>query len=333
MRSMLRAVAALVVALGLSAALLAASGQPAGEAIRALLLGGTGSVAAFLGSASRATPLLLTGPAVAVALTAGRFNIGAEGQLAVGALVAATTAANLPLPGPLATAVGLILGAVSGGLWAIPASWLRERRGIHEVITTLLLNYVARNLTHFLASGPWREPSGQAPQTAAIPWPLPRLDASGGVHVGLWIALPVAIVVSVALAHSVAGFELRWVGAGAEAARRAGIPVERWRHRAFALSGALCGLAGGLVVCGATPFRRFPADFYGVGYGFDGLAIALMAAGSPLALAPVAFLFAALGEGARAMEFETGTPRQLGQVVEALVVLAVSARLVLGRRR
>lgn len=332
MTALLRGLLALAVALALAATLLAATGQPPWDTLRALLLGGTGSAAALSGTVARATPLLLTGSAVALALTAGRFNIGAEGQLAVGALVAAAVAVALPVPAPVATAVGLVLGALAGGLWALPASWLRERRGTHEVITALLLNYVARNLTHYLAAGPWREPSGQAPQTATILAPLPRLEA-GGVHVGLLVALPLALLVSVGLARGVAGFELRWAGAAAEAARRAGVPVERLRHRAFLLSGALCGLAGGLVVCGETPFRRFPADFYGVGYGFDGLAIALMADGAPLMLAPLALLFAAIGEGARAMEFETGTPRQLGQVVEALVVLAVSARFVIRRRR
>lgn len=322
----LRTLGALGVALAVGATVLAATGQPPGPALKALALGGFGSISALAGTVARATPLFLTGPAVAIALATGRFNIGAEGQLAVGALVAAAVAAYAPLPGVAALVLGLALGTAAGALWALPASWLRERRGVHEVITALLLNYIARNLTHFLAAGPWREPAGTSPQTAAISATLPRLNAGADLHLGLCVALPLSLTLALLLSRGVVGFELTWIGAAPEAARRAGIAVERLRHRTFCLSGALAGLAGGLVVCGETPFRRFPADFYGIGYGFDGLAVALVAAGSPLALIPVALLFAGLGEGARAMEFETGTPRQVGQVLEALVLLAFSAR-------
>jgi simple sugar transport system permease protein len=331
----LRPLGALALALLLGAILIAAvQHDPAAPraAYGALVRGAFGDTDAWAGTLARTTPLLLTGAAVAVALTAGLINIGAEGQMAVGGLAAVTVGFGLKdLPAPLLLPLALGVGALGGGLWAVGPALLRVRRGAHEVITAILLNYVAQNVTRYLVAGPLRDPTGQAPQTPEVGATLVRIAGTTPLHAGLPIAVGLVLLLAFAVRRSVAGYELRFVGAGSDAAQAAGIATDRVRVRAFVLSGALAGLAGAVTLLGAVPFRRFPADFYGVGYGFDGLAIALLAGAAAgrsafLGVLPTALLFGALGAGAEAMAFETGTPKQLVQVIEAILIVAVAAR-------
>lgn len=331
LRATTRLALLLLFALGASAALLQATGQPALEALAALWTGGFGTPDAIAATLARATPLLLTGVAVQVALASGRLNIGAEGQMAVGALTAAALAAALPLPGPLLLAVASVGAMAAGGAWAWLPAVLRERRGAHEVVTALLCNTIARNVTRHLAAGPLREPGGASPQTAPIAASLPRLFPEHDIHVGLLVALAAVAAAAWWLRASVAGYETRVAGAAPDAARHAGIGVGSVCVRAFVASGALAGLAGAVVVLGETPFRRFPADFYGNGAGFDGLAVALLAGGQPWAAVPAAVAFGGLIQGADAMAFAVGTPRQIAQVIQALLLLGIASQ-VLGRR-
>ena len=221
-------------------------------------------------------PILLTGAAVAVALAVGLFNIGAEGQMAVGALAAAVAGYALKsyLPAYCLLPTACCLACAVGAAWAFLPAVLRVTRGVHEVITAILLNYVAQNLTRYLATFPLKDPTGQAPQTPEVAATLPRLVAGYDVHAGLILAVIAVGAVAWALRRTVWGYETRAVGQGAGAAEAAGIPVGRVQIRAMLLSGALAGLAGAVLILGEVPFRRFPADFYGVGYGFDGLAVA-----------------------------------------------------------
>ena len=332
-----RPLVALVVAFALGAVLIALVQHDIHaplSAYAALFAGAGGDPNARALTLVRATPLLLTGAAVAVALAAGLFNIGAEGQMAVGALAAAVAGYVLKsaLPVPLLLAVALAAGMAAGAGWAFLPALLKVKRGAHEVITAILLNYVAQNTTRYLATYPLKDPSGQVPQTPEVGAVLPRLLPAYDVTVGLIIALVAVGLTAWALRGTVWGYETRAVGAGAGASEAAGIAVGRVQIRAMLVSGALAGLAGAVVVLGATPFRRFPADLYGVGYGFDGLAVALLAGGSVWAVIPSALLFGALGAGAEAMDFNAGTPRQIVQVIQAILIVAVAARVVLRRR-
>lgn len=310
---------------------IAAIGQSPLAAYQALWAGSLGTPDAWGRTLAQATPLLLTGIAVAVGLAVGLFNIGAEGQMAVGGLVGAVVGAGVP--GALAVPLGLVCGALAGAAWAWLPVWLKLKRGTHEVITAILLNYVARNLTRWLATVPLKDPTGQAPQTATVQGMLPRLAPDYDLHAGLLVGLVAVATIAWALTKTVWGYETRLVGQNADAARAAGIPVERVTLRAFLLSGALAGLAGAVVVLGVVPFHRFPADFYGIGYGFDGLAVALLAGSQAWAVLPAAVLFGALGAGADQMSFATETPKQLAQVVQALLILGLSARFVWKKRR
>ena len=204
-----------------------------------------------------------------------------------GAWVAAQVSATLAVP------LGLLFGAIFGALWAAIPAWLKVRRGAHEVITAILLNYAARNLTRWLATVPLKDPTGQTPQTAEVHATLSRLLPAYDVHVGLILGSLVVVGVALALRGTLWGYETRLVGANPDAARASGVAQERVTLRAFLLSGALAGVGGAVVVLGAVPFQRFPADFYGIGYGFDGLAVALLAGNTPWAVLPTALLFGA----------------------------------------
>ena len=335
MKGVFRSLGALGVALVLGALIVAVTQKSVSapiDAFRALFLGAFGSPDAWGLTLARATPLLLTGAAVGVALRAGLFNIGGEGQMAVGGLAAAWVGFGLArIPAPILLPLSLLAGALAGGLWALLPIWLKEKRGAHEVIGAILLNYVAGNLTHYLAAGPLKD-SGESPQTPEVAAVLPRLLEKFDVHAGFPLALAVLGGLAWALRGTVWGYETRTVGAGSDAARAAGIDSVGVRMRAFALSGALAGLAGAIVVCGATPFRRFPADFYGVGYGFDGLAVAMLAGtGSLWAILPAAVLFGGLGAGAEEMSFAVGTPKQLVWVIEGILIAALTAKVTVPR--
>jgi ABC-type uncharacterized transport system permease subunit len=308
------------------------------KAYKALFLGAVGTPGNTGNTLARTMPLLLTGASVAVALAAGLFNIGAEGQMAVGALAAAVAGSKLAgiLPAPLLIPVALLCGMAAGAAWAFLPAYLKIKRGAHEVITAILLNYVAQNTTRYLATVPLKDPSGQVPQTPAVGATLPLLvpqQPDVVLHAGIFIAVAAVVLVALALRRTVWGYETRAVGEGAGSAEAAGIPVGLVRIRAMMLAGALSGLAGSLVVLGRLPFGRFPADFYGLGYGFDGLAVALLASGSVWWVLPSALLFGALGTGAEQMEFDANTPKQIVAVVQAILIIAVAARIVIKQRR
>lgn len=248
--------------------------------------------------------------------------------MAVGALASAVVGYSLKfLPAPILLVVSLAAGMAAGAAWAFLPALLKVKRGTHEVITAILLNYVAQNTTRYLATFPLKDPAGQAPRTPEVGAVLQRLSPNYDVTTGLLIGVAAVCLVAWGLRNTVRGYETRAVGEGAGAAEAAGIPVDRVCIEAMLASGALAGLAGAVVVLGASSFRRFPADFYGVGYGFDGLAVALLAGGSAWAVLPSALLFGALSAGADAMDFNADTPKQIVQAIQAILLIAVAARI------
>ncbi len=323
------AISALALALLLGAVLIAATQKSLiapWDSYKALFIGAFGSVSAWAATLARTTPLLLTGLAVAVALRAGLFNIGGHGQMVAGGLAAAWVGCSLAAPSALLIPLCLLAVMGAGVVSAYLPILLREKRGAHEVITAILLNYAAAKITQYLAAGPLKAP-GETPQTPEVAALLPRLHPEQDVHAGLFVGIAALIALAFALTRTVWGYETRTVGSGPEAAKAAGIDPARVRLNAFLLSGALAGLAGAVVVCGETPFRRFPADFSSLGYGFEGLAVAMLAGSGALWLVgPAALLFGALGAGAEAMAFDVGTPKQLVFVVEAILIGALTAK-------
>jgi simple sugar transport system permease protein len=314
-----RPVAAAALALVVTGALLALLGVPAGAALRALVAGSLGGPAALASTLVKAAPLLLTGLAVALSFRCGAWNIGAEGQLLAGAL-AATALATRGMPDapaalllPAVALAGVAGGAALGGL----AGVLRARRGASEVITTILLNFVALHAVALAVQGPLQEASGAYPQSEVLP-PAARLPAIGRVHAGVALALLAAAAAFVFLFRTAPGFRLRAVGLSARAARFAGIHPEREIVRALALAGGLAGLAGALEVAGVTG-RLFEGLSGGAGY--TAIAVALLARLHPLAVIPSALFFGALEAGAGAMQRSAGVPSVVTEVVQAVVIL------------
>lgn len=298
-----------------------------GDALRALFAGAFGSWYAFgSGTLVRSTPLILTGLAVAIAFRAGVFNIGAEGQFIVGAIAEATVALTLhSLPAILLLPLGLIAGVVAGAAWAWIAAVLRTRFHVLEVISTIMLNFVALYLASFLVRGPLQEPTHIYPQTTSIvdAARLPRFGTATRLHLGFAVAVLACIAAWWMLKYTAAGFRLRAVGANPRAARSAGlIDATGTATRAFLASGGLAGLAGAIEVAGVT-FALY--ENISPGYGFTAIAVALLARLHPLAVIGTGIVFGALETGSTAMQRDAGVPSVVVSVVEALVILSLVA--------
>jgi len=296
------------------------------EALAAFWQGAFGSVDAVVSATLvRASPLILTGLAVALAFRAGVLNLGAEGQLLVGAAAAAAVGVGLvPTFGGATVVVALAAGAAAGACWAGIAAWLRQR-GVLEVISTIMLNFVALYGVGWLVRGPLQEPTHVYPQsvTLAPGARLPLLVPNSRLHAGLALALVAAAALWWTLRATAAGFRLRVVGLSPAAATSAGlIDVPRVTTRAFLTSGALAGLAGAVEVTGVT-FALY--DNFSPGYGYTAVAVALLAGLQPLGVVATGVLFGALEAGATAMQRDAGVPATVAGVVEATLVLIVLA--------
>ena len=299
------------------------------HALAAFWRGSLGSEYAIVSATLvRATPLLLTGLAVAIAFRAGVFNIGADGQFLAGATAAATigwlgsTWTGLA-PSVVGIPLALIAGALFGAAWAGVAAWLRRRFGVLEVISTLMLNFIALEGVGYLVRGPLQESSHTYPQTAELSsaWHLPRLVPGSRLHLGFALAIAAALVASWVLRTTAGGFRARAVGANPRAAASAGrIDVASVATRVLVVSGALAGAAGAVEVTGVT-FSLY--ENISPGYGYTAIAVALLAGLRPTLVIATSILFGALESGAAGMQRDAGVPAVVATLVEAAIVLAV----------
>jgi general nucleoside transport system permease protein len=308
-----------VLALGLELA-----GYDAGPALGALWSGAFGSWYAITSATLvRAAPLIIIGLGLALSFRAGAFNIGAEGQFYAGAIAATWLGLHAgSLPRPLAVAVVLSGAFLAGALWVAVPVLLRLRYGVLEVISTLLLNFVAEATTSLVVQGPLQESQGIYPQSDAIAESarLPLLPGTR-LHAGILLALAGAVVLRHLFARTLWGFQLRAVGLSPRAAEIGGRIDSRWMAAAaLALSGAIAGLAGGVEVAGVS-YALF--QNLSPGYGFTAIAVALLGRLHPLGVVLAGLLFGALEAGAGAMQREAGVPAVAVYVVEAVVILVV----------
>jgi ABC-type uncharacterized transport system permease subunit len=333
LRPVTRAAVVVACILAATSLVLRLGGYAVPTALGALWTGSVGSWYALTSATLvRAVPLMLTGCAVAVAFRAGVFNIGAEGQLLAGAAAAAAVALTLPSLGVATLVVGLIAGAAVGAGWAGAAAVLRARFGVLEVISTILLNFVALHGVSYLVRGPLQEPTHAYPQTETIATSvrLGHIPGAGRLHAGIVIALVVVVMAGWALRHTAAGFRLVVTGESASASASAGqIDVDAVTLRAFMLSGALAGLAGAIEVLGVT-YALY--ENISPGYGYTAIAVALLAGLDPWLVVPSALLFGALEAGAAAMQRDAGVPSALVSVIEAMLILGVVGAQALRRR-
>jgi len=275
----------------------------------------------------RATPLLLVSLGIVLSFRTGVWNIGGEGQLIAGAVAGTALALGARgWPAWVLLPLVLVVGAVAGALWGAVAGLLKTRLSVNEILSTIMLNQIALHLCAFLIRGPMIDPKQLSygtgyPQTALIPqqiW-LPRFPGTRA-HVGFVLALMAAVLVHVLLVRTVIGYRMRAVGASVEAARYAGIGVNRYVMLAIAVSGGFAGLAGIVEVLGV---HHRLLDGVSAGYGFSGIVVALFARLHPLACIPAALFFGLLVLGADMMQRAVAVPGAIALVMEGLIVLFV----------
>ena len=309
----------LVLAMGLQL-----SGYDSVLAMSALWQGAFGSWDAITSATLvRAIPLIVLGLGVAIAFRAGALNIGGEGQFYAGA-IAATWVGVHAIGWPASVAMGAVLvaSAMAGVLWVLVPVFLKLRFGVLEVISTLLLNFVAEAAVSFAVTGPLQEARGVYPQSDPIVAAarLPRLMGSR-LHVGILLALLLAVLLWWVFTRTVWGFRLRAVGLGPRAAEVSGrIPTRRVIAAALLCSGAFAGLGGGLEISGVS-YSLFQS--LSPGYGFTAIAVALLARLHPLGIVATGVLFGALEAGAQGMQREAGVPAVAVSVAEAVIIIAV----------
>lgn len=323
-------VAAVLLAALIGGIILAVSGASPVEAYTALIQGSFGSPNAFGRTLEKATPLVFAGLTVAFAFKAGLFNIGGQGQLLLGALTSAYLGFAIQgLPPLLHATVALLGGGLAGALYgAIPGA-LKTYTGAHEVIVTIMLNYVAINITDYLADGPLKDRTAGniVARTPAI-LESARIPEIGNIPVGFLLALLAAILIWWLLRSTTLGFEIRTVGLNANAARYAGMKVARTIILTMTLSGMLAGLGGGIETLGVV--GRYQPGF-NVGLGFDGITIALLGRTHPLGVIPAAILVGALDAGSNLMQFNAGVANEITDVIQALILFFVAADMIVRR--
>lgn len=317
-------VAAILLAMALAAIPLALAGADVLAAYRQMVVASLGSPFALTETLTRATPLILTGLAAAVAFRARLWNIGAEGQLYLGAVVAVALGSGaLSLAPPVLIPLVLAAGALAGALFMLGPTWLKLRLGVDEVVTTLLLNFVALLFVGMMLEGPMKDPMSLGwPQSAPVvdAATLPRLIGRTRLHAGFLVALAAAALIWLYLERTVWGFETRAVGSNARAATFAGMPVARVFLRTGLISGALAGLAGAGEVMG---LKGYLTQDLSPGFGYSGIVVAMLAQLDPLGVVLAAIFVAGVFVGADSMSRTVGVPSYIADLVVALSLLAM----------
>lgn len=299
------------------AIMIAAIGGNPLEAYMYLFKGAFGSASNIGETFNKAIPLIFTGLAATFAYKCGVFNLGAEGQFVMGAIVSIWISMTFDsLTGLPLLIISLTMGAVVGGLWGAIPGILKITRGLNEMIVSIMLNYIAILFMGYVYSSPLRD--GSVPQTAAVTTKLSRISSESRVHTGIIIAFILAVIIYYFLFHTSSGFKLRAVGMNKIASRFNGYKVNRFMLVSFIISGAIAGLGGSVELHG-TQFRLMAG--FGQGYGFDGVAIALIGQLHPIATVLVAYLFAVLRTGATTMQVGSGMPTSVIDIIQALVIV------------
>lgn len=304
---------------------LSRSAETVWEAYSALLRGAVGSPAAVSESLLRATPLILAGLAVAFAFKAALFNIGANGQMIMGAMIASWVGFSLDVPGPVVILLALLGGAAAGAVWGSIAGVLKATTGAHEVITTIMLNFIAGFLLAYALTTDTFLPSG-AGNPVSKPMldqaRLPRFISGERVDLGILLAVAAVFVVWWVLERSTFGFRVKAVGLNPHAARYAGMKVATITALTMAIAGGLAGLGGATLPLG--PSGTLTAGIIGF-LGFDAIAVALLGKSNPFGVLAAGLLFGALNAGAVTMQAETQIPVDIVIVIQALIILFVAA--------
>lgn len=300
------------------------------KAYSALLDGALGGPKAIANMLNATTPLIFAGLSVAFGFRAGLFNIGANGQLLVGAFCAAIVGTTVGLPFPLAVSLAILAGGLGGAAWGFIPGALKAWRGAHEVVTTIMLNSIAFLLLNLLASSVFKDPTATFPRTSDIGAGavIPIIWENTRLHAGIILAAITAVLVWFLLFKTTLGFEIRTVGANASAARYAGIRPALITILTMSIAGGLAGLGGSVEILGIT--KNYPAEYI-VNFGFDGIAVALLGRAHPLGVVGGALLFGVLRGGAGSMQRATEIPVDIIGIVQGVILLFVAAQIVIQR--
>ena len=331
-------IAAIAVTLVVTALLVLWAGAPVGKTYVLLLQGGFGSVFALSETLTRATPLILTGLASTVAFKARLFNIGAEGQLYVGALAAIAVgglhgSTGLEWSPWIVFPLMMLAAALAGALLLLGPALLKTRLGVDEVVTTLLLNFIVLLLVSAMLDGPMKDPTAMGwPQSVALngELELSKLIEGTRVHTGLIWATTLAVMLWAIFKYTTVGFSIRAVGANARAAAFAGVPVTGTVVLVAMLSGALAGLAGAIEVAGRTSYVTLDMS---PGYGYSGIAIAMLAGLHPIGVLAASVFVAGVLVGADSMSRAIGVPTYIADVIVATSLLSVLVATLLTQYR
>jgi len=325
LRGVIPQIVAIIVAFLVGAVVLAATGHSPIDAYARLLRGAFGDSYGIGQTLTQATPIIFTSLAFLFAFKCGLFNIGAEGQLLIGGFAAALVGISFAgLPFYVHLPLALLAGAAGGALWGFIPAILKAKLDAHEVITTMMLSYVALYVTSYMVNYPFKAPPGWVAQTpliapaAELPRILPPTQLSGSIIVALIMAGITAFV----LQRTTLGYEVRAIGLNAAAAKSSGINVKRGMILALVISGTLAGLGGAGEILGVE--RRF-IDGFSPGYGWDGLAVALIGGLNPFGAVLASILIGALRSGGLVMSGETGVPLDVIYIIQSLVVLFAAA--------
>ena len=268
------------------------------------------------------TPLILTGLAVAIPFQAGLFNIGAEGQFIMGAFFGTLVGVYVDLPPIIHPIAVMIAGFAGGALWGFIPGYLRAKLGAHEVINTIMLNFVGILFVNYAVRGPFKDPNPSSVQTLPLHESAELLRIAGRLHLGFFVAIIVAIIMYYFLFRTTWGFSLRTTGQNPDAAEYAGIRPKSEYIKSMVIAGGLAGLAGILEVQGLT---RVLTEGFASGYGFDAIAVSLLALNNPLAIIPAAFIFGILRIGGDFLQIRAGLSIHIVSILQALILLFVSA--------
>ncbi len=323
--TVLTPVIAVVLALVVGAVIIACLGKNPLKGYAALIQGSLGDSSKLVQTLERACPLIFTSLTAVFAYKCGVFNLGGEGQFIMGGCACACVVLGLGLDGPAAMAAGLVAGIVAGGIWGLLPGILKIARGLNEMITTIMLNYVAMYFMEFVYKNLFSDQG--LPKTTAIPSDGRLPDVLFGVHVGVVIAIVLGLVIWYVLFRTSFGFKIRATGLNQFAARVNGFPVRRLVLLAFIISGAIAGLGGSVELLGKASYRL--ADGFGDGFGFDGVAIALIAQLNPIASVVVAILFGMLSTGGTMMQSVIGVPTAIIDIIRGLIIIFAVAGMAL----
>jgi len=294
------------------------------KAYQALFVGAFGNFYGLADSLAYGTPLILTALTFSICARAGMFNIGAEGQVYLGAM-AAITVGYISLPAGWHLIVGLLFAMIAGAAWSLGPAILKITRGVHEVISTIMFNWISRFLCFYLIANVLVDPI-RAEKTISIPKSarFPILVRGTDLSYAIFAAVAFALVIYFVLWHTVTGYEVRAAGLNPTAARYGGINAKRTMLLSFILGGMGAGLAGAAVVMGLPPtYAEITGLGYTMGKGFDGMAVAMVGRNHPIGILFSAFFFGGLTAGGRAMQ-GVGVPLEMVRVVEGIIVVAMA---------